>query len=385
MGVQFRLDGADLGAEDTSAPYTMAWDTTGVANGPHTLSAVARDAAGNTATSSDVAVTVSNIAVSVSEPASGSTLSGSAVAVSASASENVVGVQFRLDGADLGAEDTSAPYTIAWDTTTASSGPHTLSAVARDAAGNSATASDVAVTVSNLTVALSTPASGSTLSGSAVAVSASASENVVGVQFRLDGADLGAEDTSAPYTIAWDTTTASSGPHTLSAVARDAAGNSATASDVAVTVSNLTVALSTPASGSTLSGSAVAVSASASENVVGVQFRLDGADLGAEDTSAPYTIAWDTTTASSGPHTLSAVARDAAGNSATASDVAVTVSNIAVSVSEPASGSTLSGSAVAVSASASENVVGVPFRLMAPISVRRTRALPTRSPGTRPV
>ena len=253
MGVQFRLDGADLGAEDTSAPYTIAWDTAGVANGPHTLSAVARDAAGNSATASDATVTVSNIAVSITAPSG--VVFGSAVAVSASASENVVGVQFRLDGADLGAEDTSAPYTIAWDTTGVANGPHTLSAVARDAAGNSATASDVAVTVSNLTVALSTPASGSTVSGSAVAVSASASENVVGVQFRLDGADLGAEDTSAPYTIAWDTTTASSGPHTLSAVARDAAGNSATASDVAVTVSNLTVALSTPASGSTVSGS----------------------------------------------------------------------------------------------------------------------------------
>ena len=47
-GVQFKLDGANLGSEDTSAPYAVTWNTATAANGPHTLSAVARDAAGNT-------------------------------------------------------------------------------------------------------------------------------------------------------------------------------------------------------------------------------------------------------------------------------------------------------------------------------------------------
>jgi hypothetical protein len=61
--VQLRLDGADLGPEDTSAPYSAAWDTTGVANGSHTLTAVARDAAGNATTSDPVTVTVSNVEV----------------------------------------------------------------------------------------------------------------------------------------------------------------------------------------------------------------------------------------------------------------------------------------------------------------------------------
>ena len=62
-GVQYRLDGQNLGAEVTSAPYSFSWDTRGEVNGPHTLTAVARDAAGNTATSS-VAVTVTNTGVS---------------------------------------------------------------------------------------------------------------------------------------------------------------------------------------------------------------------------------------------------------------------------------------------------------------------------------
>src|SRR5207245_1500679 len=60
-----------------------------------------------------------------------------------------------------------------------------------------------------------------------------------------------------------------------------------------------TVSMTAPGSGATVSGSAT-VTANASDNVgvVGVQFRLDGANFGAEDTTAPYSIAWDTTTAS---------------------------------------------------------------------------------------
>ena len=59
-GVQFRLDGQDLGAEDVSAPYSIAWNTTAGPNGAHTLAAVARDASGNSTTSASVAVTVQN-------------------------------------------------------------------------------------------------------------------------------------------------------------------------------------------------------------------------------------------------------------------------------------------------------------------------------------
>ena len=57
--VQFLLDGAPLGAADSEAPYEVAWATTASANGPHTMTAVARDAAGKETTSS-VSVVVTN-------------------------------------------------------------------------------------------------------------------------------------------------------------------------------------------------------------------------------------------------------------------------------------------------------------------------------------
>src|SRR5213079_2018920 len=125
---------------------------------------------------------------------------------------------------------TSSPYSVSWNTTTASNGFHTLTARARDAAGNATTSSAVTVTVFNdgtpPTVSITSPLSGSTVFDT-ITVTADASDNVgvAGVQFRLDGANLGAEDTSAPYSVAWDTTVAASGQHSLTAVARDAAGN----------------------------------------------------------------------------------------------------------------------------------------------------------------
>jgi hypothetical protein len=86
------------------------------------------------------------------------------------------------------------------------------------------------------TVSMTAPPAGN-VSG-AVTVSATASDNVgvAGVQFKLDGVNLGAEDTTAPYSISWNTATASVGTHTLTATARDAAANTTTSAGVSVTI-----------------------------------------------------------------------------------------------------------------------------------------------------
>jgi hypothetical protein len=195
---------------------------------------------------------VTSPTASVTAPAAGTAVSGSAVTVSASASDNigVVGVQFKLDGASLGAEDTAAPYSTVWNTTTATSGSHSLTAVARDAAGNTATSAVVTVTVNNApllampAVSITSPTTGATVSGSAVTISASASASagVAGVQFKLGGSNLGAEDTTSPYSISWYTLS-DSGLQNLTAVARDAAGNIKTSAVVTVTVNNTSPAV----------------------------------------------------------------------------------------------------------------------------------------------
>ena len=62
-----------------------------------------------------------------------------------------------------------------------------------------------------------------------------------------------------------------------------------------------TVSLTAPTAGASLSDT-VNVTATAADNVgvQNVQFKLDGQDLGAADTSRPYSISWDTTTAPTG-------------------------------------------------------------------------------------
>jgi Bacterial Ig domain len=87
------------------------------------------------------------------------------------------------------------------------------------------------------TVSISSPLPGASVSGTVV-ISATSSDNVgvVGVQFKLDGNNVGLEDTSSPHSVSWNTTTASSGSHTLTAVARDAAGNQTTSPTVIVTL-----------------------------------------------------------------------------------------------------------------------------------------------------
>jgi Concanavalin A-like lectin/glucanases superfamily/Bacterial Ig-like domain len=75
--VQFRVNGANVGSADTTSPYSFSWNTVPLPDGQHTLSAVARDAAGNTRTSANVSVTVDNdglVAAYGFEETSGSTV-----------------------------------------------------------------------------------------------------------------------------------------------------------------------------------------------------------------------------------------------------------------------------------------------------------------------
>ena len=114
----------------------------------------------------------------------------------------------------------------------------------RDAAGNLAVSGDFTFTTAQAgdttppTVTLTAPGSGATVSG-VIGVTANAADyvGVAGVQFRVDGANIGAEDTTAPYSVSWDTRPVADGSHTLAAVARDAAGNIMSAA-IAVTVAN---------------------------------------------------------------------------------------------------------------------------------------------------
>jgi hypothetical protein len=60
-GVRFLIDGVPVGVEDTTPPYAIAWDSRTVANGTHTVSAIARDSGGNETTAVTVSISVENV------------------------------------------------------------------------------------------------------------------------------------------------------------------------------------------------------------------------------------------------------------------------------------------------------------------------------------
>jgi hypothetical protein len=89
-------------------------------------------------------------------------------------------------------------------------------------------------------VALTAPSAGATLSGTSVQLTANATDasGISSVEFRANGASIGFATTSNPYGLTWNTTTAANGPYTLTAVAKDAFGNTATSAPVNVNVNN---------------------------------------------------------------------------------------------------------------------------------------------------
>ncbi|MEK7068913.1 MAG: fibronectin type III domain-containing protein, partial [Patescibacteria group bacterium] len=112
---------------------------------------------------------------------------------------------------------------------------------ARNVAGQTASASVTlrVMTQSDFTppiVSIVTPKS--SVVGGMVAVygltylTATASDDlgVAGVQFKVGDVNIGAEDTTSPYTVVWNAAPVSVGSHTVSAIARDVAGNKTTAS-----------------------------------------------------------------------------------------------------------------------------------------------------------
>jgi hypothetical protein len=377
VGVQFQLDGANIGAEDTSSPYTVTWNSTATANGSHTLTAIARDAAGNQRVSSAVTVNVSNSTggdttqptVSITAPANAAAVSGSSVSVSANASDNVgvAGVQFQLDGANLGSEDTSAPYSVTWNSTATANGSHTLTAIARDAAGNQRVSSAVTVNVSN-------SSGGGTPSVSVTAIDSTAVEGfdnpatfrftrtgdtapALTVSFSLSGSAIKWNDyrrriegdmpvqitipagaASVDLTVhAWPDSETESTETCMLTVTAGTGYTVGSPNSAAISMSDTgtpdpvgdttppVLAITAPAPSSITLGTSVNLSASASDNVgvSGVQFRLNGSNLGAEDTSSPYGATWSTTGLGAGTYAIAAVGRDAAGNRATSTVVNV--------------------------------------------------------------
>ncbi len=145
----------------TTPAGSAAWADAGLtASTTYTYTVCAYDPAGNSSAQSSAASAATAAAsngsdtqppaVSITSPGNNQTVSGvTTIAANASDNVGVAAVQFQLDGANLGAQLTSAPYSTGWNTTQTANGSHVLTAIAVDAAGNRTVSSGVTVTVNN--------------------------------------------------------------------------------------------------------------------------------------------------------------------------------------------------------------------------------------------
>ena len=181
------------------------------------------------------------------------------------------------------------------------------------------------------TSAITSPAASSSVSG-IVTVNVAASDNVGvdHVELKANGTVIGT-DISSPFSFSWNTANAANGMATLVATAFDAAGNATASAPVSVNVANVTpppakdttppvVKIDNPAAGTVSGQVSVAVSASDNSGAAGISESLyiDN-KLVATGKGGALAYNWRTRQYARGAHTVTAVAKDAAGNSATTS------------------------------------------------------------------
>ncbi|HMC70104.1 MAG TPA: Ig-like domain-containing protein, partial [Mycobacteriales bacterium] len=353
VGVQFQLDGATLGPEVTAAPYTTPWNTLAVVDGVHSLTAVARDAAGNFATAAAVNVTVANGSFHVwltpedtSLNLNAANYSGDSLLLTYTWPDNLVAnailMKFDLSSIPAGAVVQEATLQLTVMNSDASSDPaYAVTAhkmVGRNPVLSRATGYSADGTqgwtpngccYNNVPLAqadISPPYDTQTVAQTVGSTSAWHLAAMVQEWLADPATNFGLllnSDGSKPrdryrYFASTEHPTSTARPFLRVTWARASVPDTTPPS----------IAITTPTAGTIVSGT-ITVAASASDNtgVASVELRLDGASLGTAMAARLYSVSWNTAASPDGPHTLTAVARDLAGNVTTSAPVAVTVAN----------------------------------------------------------
>jgi Bacterial Ig domain/Bacterial Ig-like domain len=344
------------------APFTTSWDTTAVPDGHYDLRIVITDNAGNATTTSLSDKVVDNTAPDVAlvgAPTEGQLVTGT-VAITASAADAtspVASVKFYVRGSLLGT-DTSAPYSLNWNTTSGPDGGATIQVVVEDMAGNTTTSAVRNVSVDNVSPTPTLADPGQSLSG-VVSLSATSDPDTTQVDFERRPAGGGswvtiASDTTTPWGTTLDTTALADGLYDFRAVATDQTGNTGTSAIRAnVRIDNTAPAgsLTMPASGATVGGTSVALGGSYSDagsGVASVRYELRPTGGGswttiASSSSAPFGATWDASTTASGSYDVRPVITDNADNVFTGALITIDVDATAPTVVLSNPGATISG------------------------------------------
>ena len=128
----------------------MSWDTASASKGTHILTATANDILGQKTTSSGVNIWLAPPpSVSITSPTGGNLSGTVTVTANATSTAGIAGVQFQLDGTNLGASITGPgpTFSLSWDTASVSKGKDTLTAIETDIFGQKTTSNGVKIHV----------------------------------------------------------------------------------------------------------------------------------------------------------------------------------------------------------------------------------------------
>jgi fibronectin type 3 domain-containing protein len=341
-------------ANRIAQPTGTSYSDAGLGVGTYYYKVTAEDAAGNLSTpSNEVLLAIADASPPTTPGGLTASVTGGSIALTWTAATDDVGVvRYNVHRATTaGFTPTSAnrvaqPVGTGYTDSSVPPGSYYYKVTAEDAAGNiSAASNEVPATIVDTTAPTVPGGLSANPGSSSISLSwTAATDDIAVVRYDVHrGTSAGFTPTTAnriaqPAGTGYTDTGLTAGTYYYKVTAEDAAGNvSAPSNEVSATVAGPdtappTVAITAPGGGATVSASLnLAATATDDQGVAGVQFKLDGQNLGSEDTAAPYAVAWDTRAEVNGSHTLTAVARDAAGNIGTSASIAVTVSNAGVS------------------------------------------------------
>ncbi|WP_306466064.1 adventurous gliding motility protein AgmC [Corallococcus exiguus] len=359
--VRVYVDGQSIGTatSDASGNFTIT-PSTALSVITHTVYAVI-EASGvisspqsNTNTFTVTAATPTPT-VAVTTPANGSTVTNPTNVVVSGTAANATSVTFTLGGQSYG------PVTVTggnWTFTVPgplANGSQTVSAVSTNGTTNS-TAATSTFTVAGPTVAITTPANGSTVTSPTNVVVSGTAANATSVTFTLDGQSYG------PVTVTggnWTSTVPgplANGTYTVTAVSTNGTTNSTQASSTfTVSVAAPTVAITAPANGSTVTNPNVTVTGTAA-NATTVTVTFQGTNYG------PITVTggnWSQALPgplADGTYTVTAVSTNAQGTNSSTATTTFTVDQTppVVAISTPLDGAVLNTPNVTVTGTSTD-------------------------------
>ncbi len=304
-----------------------------LSEGSNTLTATAKDPAGNTSAAASITVVLDTTAPAapvITSPADGMATNSAAQTVSGTAEAGAtVTVTLGTHILEATADDEGNWMTAG--EITLSEGMNTLTATARDTAGN--TSADVSITVTLDTTApdapvIGSPANGTTTNSAAQTLNGTAEAGaMVTLSIGTNSLEVAADNDTGNWTAG---ITLSEGSNTLTATARDLAGNISEATSITVTLDTTAPAapiISSPADGTATNRAAQRVSGTAEAGAT-VTVTINTDTDTQEVVTADNEGNWMTTgeiTLSEGSNILTATARDPAGNtSAPSASVTIT-------------------------------------------------------------